>query len=285
MPADTNPVVEVMSGPQTPAALVDRVADAVEASGKDALRLYRPTIGYVVNRLQYAILHGAHYRIEAGVTSAAEIDRAAHSCRWTQPQSRHPDVAGAARNDAHRRRQRHGPSRHDARCAPRHEKARVAGVAWVGTRRRHPRTGCTSPTPRCGRHSWWSARRRAAAPDVPPTLDPAGSHEASLISTRWKRPPEQPVGRAPEFYPRLADPSQPRVASDTEGCQADTGTALSLQTVLVARDLFRGSLKQLRSSPWVHQVAADREGVRYQDGGGCCEAEKTERVLAMGASA
>jgi 3-hydroxybutyryl-CoA dehydrogenase len=79
MPADTSPVVEVMSGPQTPAALVDRVADAVEATGKDALRLYRPTIGYVVNRLQHAILHEAYYLIEAGVASAAEIDRAART--------------------------------------------------------------------------------------------------------------------------------------------------------------------------------------------------------------
>ena len=141
MPADTSPVVEVMSGPQTPAVLVDRVADAVEASGKDALRLYRPTIGYVVNRLQHAILHEAYYRIEAGVTSAAEIDRAAHSCRWTQPQSRHPGVAGAARNDAHRRRQRHGPSRHDARCAPRpRESARC--------RRRLGRNAPTAPTDR-----------------------------------------------------------------------------------------------------------------------------------------
>jgi 3-hydroxybutyryl-CoA dehydrogenase len=76
MPADTSPVVEVMAGPQTPAALVDRVSTAVEATGKDALRLYKPTIGFVVNRLQHAILHEAYYLIEAGVASAAEIDRA-----------------------------------------------------------------------------------------------------------------------------------------------------------------------------------------------------------------
>jgi 3-hydroxybutyryl-CoA dehydrogenase len=75
--ADTSPVVEVMAGPRTPATLVDRVSDAVEATGKDALRLYRPTIGFVVNRLQHAILHEAYYLIEAGVASAAEIDRAA----------------------------------------------------------------------------------------------------------------------------------------------------------------------------------------------------------------
>jgi len=77
MPADSSPLVEVMSGPQSPAALVDRVADAVEATGKDALRLYKPTIGFLVNRLQHAILHEAYYLIEAGVASAADIDHAA----------------------------------------------------------------------------------------------------------------------------------------------------------------------------------------------------------------
>jgi 3-hydroxybutyryl-CoA dehydrogenase len=77
MPADSSPVVEVMSGPQSPAVLVDRVADAVEATGKDAVRLYKPTIGYLVNRLQHAILHEAYYLIEAGVASAADIDHAA----------------------------------------------------------------------------------------------------------------------------------------------------------------------------------------------------------------
>jgi 3-hydroxybutyryl-CoA dehydrogenase len=77
MPADSSPLVEVMSGPQSPPALVDRVADAVEATGKDALRLYKPTIGYLVNRLQHAILHEAYYLIEAGVASAAGIDHAA----------------------------------------------------------------------------------------------------------------------------------------------------------------------------------------------------------------
>jgi 3-hydroxybutyryl-CoA dehydrogenase len=79
MPAETSPVVEVMAGPQTPAALVDWVSAAVEGTGKDALRLYQPTIGFVVNRLQHAILHEAYYLIEAGIASAAEIDRAART--------------------------------------------------------------------------------------------------------------------------------------------------------------------------------------------------------------
>mgnify|MGYP003694319371 CR=1 FL=1 len=44
---------------------------------EDALRLYQPTIGFLVNRLQHAILHEAYYLIEAGVASAADIDHAA----------------------------------------------------------------------------------------------------------------------------------------------------------------------------------------------------------------
>jgi 3-hydroxybutyryl-CoA dehydrogenase len=77
MPADTSPVVEVMAGPRASAALVDRVADAVARTGKDPVRLYQPTIGFLVNRLQHAILHEAYYLIAAGVASAADIDHAA----------------------------------------------------------------------------------------------------------------------------------------------------------------------------------------------------------------
>ena len=79
MPADSSRVVEIMAGPESPASLVDLVADAVEATGKDTVRLYQPTIGYLVNRLQHALLHEAYYLIEAGVASAADIDRAARS--------------------------------------------------------------------------------------------------------------------------------------------------------------------------------------------------------------
>lgn len=77
MPADTSPIVEVMAGPRANAALVDRVAEVVARTGKDPVRLYQPTIGFLVNRLQHAILHEAYYLIEAGVASAADIDHAA----------------------------------------------------------------------------------------------------------------------------------------------------------------------------------------------------------------
>ena len=77
MPADQALVVEVMAGPQTPSALVDMAAEALRRSGKEPVVLYKPIVGFLVNRLQHAILHEAYYLIEAGVASAADIDHAA----------------------------------------------------------------------------------------------------------------------------------------------------------------------------------------------------------------
>ncbi|MEP6655627.1 MAG: 3-hydroxyacyl-CoA dehydrogenase NAD-binding domain-containing protein [Betaproteobacteria bacterium] len=77
MPAETSRIVEVMAGAAAPRALVDRVAMALERTGKEPVRLYQPTIGFLVNRLQHALLHEAYALIEAGVATAAEIDQAA----------------------------------------------------------------------------------------------------------------------------------------------------------------------------------------------------------------
>ncbi len=77
MPADQTLVVEVMAGPQTPADLVDAAAEALRRTGKEPVVLYKPIVGFLVNRLQHAILHEAYYLIEAGVASAADIDHAA----------------------------------------------------------------------------------------------------------------------------------------------------------------------------------------------------------------
>lgn len=77
MPADQALVVEVMAGPQTPPALVDAAAEMLRRTGKEPVVLYKPIVGFLVNRLQHAILHEAYYLIEAGVASAADIDHAA----------------------------------------------------------------------------------------------------------------------------------------------------------------------------------------------------------------
>jgi 3-hydroxybutyryl-CoA dehydrogenase len=77
MPADTTPVAEVMAGPATPPDVVDRAAAALERTGKETVLLYKPIVGFLINRLQHAILHEAYYLIQAGIASAADIDRAA----------------------------------------------------------------------------------------------------------------------------------------------------------------------------------------------------------------
>ncbi len=77
MPADVAPIVEVMAGLATPREEVDRVAEALRRTGKEPVVLYKPIVGFLVNRLQHAILHEAYYLIEAGVASAADIDHAA----------------------------------------------------------------------------------------------------------------------------------------------------------------------------------------------------------------
>jgi len=77
MPADQTPIVEVMAGPAISKLSVDVIADALRQTGKDPIVLYHPIVGFLINRLQHAILHEAYYLIEAGVASASDIDRAA----------------------------------------------------------------------------------------------------------------------------------------------------------------------------------------------------------------
>lgn len=77
MPADTVPVVEGMAGPSAPPAAVEAVAEALRRTGKEPVTLMKPIVGFLINRLQHAILHEAYYLIEAGIASAADIDHAA----------------------------------------------------------------------------------------------------------------------------------------------------------------------------------------------------------------
>lgn len=77
MPADTALVVEVMAGPKAPGAAVEAAAEALRRTGKEPVLLHKPIVGFLVNRLQHAILHEAYYLIEAGVATAADIDHAA----------------------------------------------------------------------------------------------------------------------------------------------------------------------------------------------------------------
>jgi 3-hydroxybutyryl-CoA dehydrogenase len=77
MPADTTAVAEVMAGPGAPAETVDAVAEAVRRTGKEAVVLYKPIVGFLINRLQHIILHEAYWLVEEGVATPADIDMAA----------------------------------------------------------------------------------------------------------------------------------------------------------------------------------------------------------------
>ncbi|HEX6689941.1 MAG TPA: 3-hydroxyacyl-CoA dehydrogenase NAD-binding domain-containing protein [Burkholderiales bacterium] len=77
MPAEQIPIVEIGAGPATPRESVDRVAALLERAGKLPLKLYKPVVGFIANRLQHAILHEAYWMITEGICSAEEVDLAA----------------------------------------------------------------------------------------------------------------------------------------------------------------------------------------------------------------
>ena len=77
MPAEVFPLVEIVAGPVTPRAVLDRVAAAMARTDKNALILDRPVAGFLINRLQHALLHEAYALISSGISNAADIDRIA----------------------------------------------------------------------------------------------------------------------------------------------------------------------------------------------------------------
>lgn len=76
MPADGSAVVEVMAGTRTAPAVLDAVAGALRRTGKHVFVLRRPITGYLVNRLQHALLHEAYHLLSSGVATVDEIDQA-----------------------------------------------------------------------------------------------------------------------------------------------------------------------------------------------------------------
>lgn len=77
MPADVMPLVEVIRTAETEDAAVDAVVAGVRACGQNPLVLNRPIAGFLINRLQHAILHEAYYLIEQGICGPEEVDLAA----------------------------------------------------------------------------------------------------------------------------------------------------------------------------------------------------------------
>ena len=84
-PAELVPLVEVVSGPKTNSTTVSALMGWATQAGKSPIHVKRDVPGFVVNRLQYALLREA-YRLEAlGVSSLEDIDTAVTSglgLRW-----------------------------------------------------------------------------------------------------------------------------------------------------------------------------------------------------------
>jgi len=76
LPVHLIPLVEIVGGEQTAPQTVDITVALMEALGKTPVRLRKEVSGYIVNRLQAAILREAIELVAGGVASAEEIDSA-----------------------------------------------------------------------------------------------------------------------------------------------------------------------------------------------------------------
>jgi 3-hydroxybutyryl-CoA dehydrogenase len=68
------PLVEMVAGERTPAALRDRLAELLRAIGKRPVLLEREVPGLLWNRLQLAVLRECLWLVEHGIASPATID-------------------------------------------------------------------------------------------------------------------------------------------------------------------------------------------------------------------
>ncbi len=84
-PPHLMPLVEVVGGKLTSAAVVDRALAFYTSLGKRAIRLNREVPGHVANRLQAALWREAVHLVAEGVASVADVDAAVTAgpgARW-----------------------------------------------------------------------------------------------------------------------------------------------------------------------------------------------------------
>lgn len=75
-PPELVEVVEVVGGERTAPETLETLADWMERLGKAPVVVRRDVPGFVVNRLQYALLREAYALVDAGVCTFADVDRA-----------------------------------------------------------------------------------------------------------------------------------------------------------------------------------------------------------------
>ncbi|MEQ8898772.1 MAG: 3-hydroxyacyl-CoA dehydrogenase [Roseovarius sp.] len=85
-PAYLVPAAELVPAPWTDPALLDRTATMLRAAGMRPIVMQREVDGFVMNRLQGALLHEAFRLVEAGYASAEDVDiglREGLALRWS----------------------------------------------------------------------------------------------------------------------------------------------------------------------------------------------------------
>ncbi|AJW98355.1 3-hydroxyacyl-CoA dehydrogenase family protein [Burkholderia gladioli pv. gladioli] len=85
-PAAIMPLVEIVRGARTADEVVNRTRAVCVRLGKASIEVNRDIAGFVVNRLQYAMLREALYLVEQGVASIEDVDRAVETTlapRWS----------------------------------------------------------------------------------------------------------------------------------------------------------------------------------------------------------
>ena len=68
------PLVEVVGGPQTSDETIDATRGVLESIGKTPVVLRKESVGFIGNRLQFALLREALSIVDRGIASAADVD-------------------------------------------------------------------------------------------------------------------------------------------------------------------------------------------------------------------
>ncbi len=74
-PAQLIPIVEICGGPQTDAAVVQWASDMMTAVGQTPALMHKEVDGFIINRLQFALLREAWSMWANGIASAEAIDQ------------------------------------------------------------------------------------------------------------------------------------------------------------------------------------------------------------------
>lgn len=85
-PPAVMPLVEIVRGEKTSDEVVRRARDLCAAIGKEVIEVKSDLAGFVVNRLQYAMLREALHLVSEGVASIEDVDRAVETTlapRWS----------------------------------------------------------------------------------------------------------------------------------------------------------------------------------------------------------